>query len=109
MVVGIFRFVVVCGIAVVAGSRLEAWFMAAPVVISRSVPVLPYERQSAAVLRHRFSHRLMTLLTRGRFIPAALSLRVVRPGRMGLVHAGRRAFLALTSVIAPERAGVLSA
>jgi hypothetical protein len=90
--------------AVVSVSRLEASFMAAPrcdkSVRTQCCPtdVNPQGFSSTA------SHRLMTPHPPGRFIPTALSFRMVRSGRMGLVRTGRGRHSARTSRQALVRA-----
>jgi hypothetical protein len=88
---------VVCEMAVLSVLRLEAPFMAAP----RSDNSVQTQCCPTGVDPQGFcstaSHRLMTHHPRGRFIPTALSVRVVPGGRIGLVPTGQRAFPARTS------------
>ncbi len=84
---GISRSVVTCESAVVSVPWREASFMTAP-RCDKSVgnQCCPTNGDPQG-FRGTSPHRLMTHHPRGRFSPTALSLRVVRRGRIGLVRA----------------------
>ncbi len=94
---GIFRSVVLGGMDVVSVPRLEASFMAGPRCDKSDGTQCCPTDVNPQVFRSTASHRFMTHHPRGRFIPTALSLRMVRGGRMGLVRTGRRPCPARTS------------
>lgn len=83
---GFFRSVMTCVWAVVSVARREASFMAAPRGDeSVGIQCCPTDEDPQA-FRGTAPHRFMTRHPRGRFIPTALSFRVVRSGRTGLVR-----------------------